>query len=282
MRLRAHETHQTEINLTLHKPSRIAYNYISIARQGRTQNMPASFMSLPAELRNEIYKYLLVSGDPIIPWSKRHELASNLLSTNTMILHEASSLLYGNNCFDLSSSSPILICDFLATIGLVNASHLNCIRISFPEFHDVGEEVSLEEESLRALTKIQEYCTDLKRITATAPSTYWMGIQLSVDSPSICERALDVVDAHFRAITSLQEIVMEVYDEGLESSLIGKMKSYGWTLRTVEIVEEEEWDNDRTWDEIEDDHYLYNDNDDDNDDDYDIDNDSDFWRRAAD
>lgn len=244
--------------------------------------MPASFLSLPAELRNEIYRYLLVSGDPIIPWSKRHELASNLLSTNTMILHEASSLLYGNNCFDLSSSSPILICDFLATIGLVNASHLNGIRISFPEFHDVGEEVSLEEESLRALTKIQKYCTDLKSITATAPSTYWMGIQLSVDSPSICDRALDLVDAHFRAITSLQEIVVEVYDDGLESSLIGKMKSYGWTFRTVEIVEEEEWDNDRTWDQIEDDHYLHNDNDDDNDDDYDIDNDSDFWRRAAD
>lgn len=62
------------------------------------------------------------------------------------------------------------------------------------------------------------------------------------------------------------------------------MKSYGWTLKAVEPVEEE-WDNDRIWDKIENDYYLHNDDDDDdddNDDDYDIDNDSDFWRRAAD
>lgn len=90
-----------------------------------------------------------------------------------------------------------------------------------------------------------------------------MGIQLSDDSLSICDRALDLVDAHFRAITSLQEIIMEVYDEGLDCSIIRKMNSYGWTLRTVELVEEEEWDNDRTWDEIEDDRYLHNDDDDD-------------------
>lgn len=247
--------------------------------------MPASFLSLPAELRNEIYKYLLVSGDPIIPWSKKYELASNLLSTNTMILHEASSLLYGNNCFDLSSSSSILISDFLATIGLVNASHLNCIRIRFPEFGDLEEEVSLDEKSLRTLTKIQAYCTNLKSITVPARSTHLMGFELSVDNPSICDRALALVADHFRAITSLPEIVMEVYDDILTSYIIPveTMKSFGWTLKTVEPVEEEEWDDDRIWDKNEDFYYPYDDDDDyDNDDDYDIDNDSDFWRRAAD
>ncbi|KAJ5240501.1 uncharacterized protein N7469_002092 [Penicillium citrinum] len=172
--------------------------------------MPASFLNLPAELRNEIYKYLLVCRDPINPWSKGNELASNLLSTNTTILHETSSLLYGNNCFDLSSSSPTSVPEFLDTIGLANASNLNCIRIRFPDFRDVGEEVSLEEESLRTLTKIQEYCTNLKRITATAPSTYWMGVQLSVDSPSICDKALALVADHFRAITSPSDVFMEV------------------------------------------------------------------------
>lgn len=48
-------------------------------------------------------------------------------------------------------------------------------------------------------------------------------------------------------------------------------------------TQDEEWDNDRIWDEIEDDYYLYNDDDDyDNVDDYTIYNDSGFWRRAAD
>lgn len=58
------------------------------------------------------------------------------------------------------------------------------------------------------------------------------------------------------------EIVMEVYDGGLDLYIIKKMKRYGWTPKTVEPVEDEEWDNDRIWDKIEDDYYLYNDDDD--------------------
>ncbi|KAJ5288045.1 hypothetical protein N7478_003731 [Penicillium angulare] len=136
--------------------------------------MPASFLSLPAELRNEIYKYLLVCRNPINPWGTGHELASNLLSTNTTILYEASSLLYGNNCFDLTSLSPKLISEFLNAIGLVNASHLQCIRIDFPEFRNFEDEVSFE-DNLHTLAMIQAYCTNLKYITTTASTRYFHG-----------------------------------------------------------------------------------------------------------
>jgi hypothetical protein len=256
---------------------------ISIIYQGKNQKMPASFLSLPPELRNEIYNYLFVCGDPINPWSRGNELAPNLLSTNTTILCEARSLLYGNNCFDLTSLGPKTIPDFLDAIGLVNASHLECIRIGFPEFCDLEDEVILEYGSLRTLKKIQAYCTNLKSISTTASTTYFMEIQLnSVDSPTIYGRALALVADHFRAITSLQEIVMEVYDDDLNSYIRSKMQSHGWILKVMEPVEEEEWVNDRIWDEIEDDYLLYDDEDDDNDDDYYIDNDSDIWRRAAD
>lgn len=57
------------------------------------------------------------------------------------------------------------------------------------------------------------------------------------------------------------------------------MESHGWILNVVKPVEEEEWNDDRTWDDVEHDESLYDDYDDD---DYDIDNDSDFWRRTAD
>jgi hypothetical protein len=57
------------------------------------------------------------------------------------------------------------------------------------------------------------------------------------------------------------------------------MESQGWKLNVVEPAEEEEWDVDRSWDDLEDEDYLFDDYDDDE---YDIDNDSDFWRRAAD
>ncbi|KAJ5340370.1 hypothetical protein N7541_009494 [Penicillium brevicompactum] len=214
--------------------------------------MPASFLSLPL---NSAMRYTIIS----------------------------SSLLYGNNCFDLTSLAPKTIPDFLDAIGLVNASHLECIRIGFPEFCDLEDEVSLEYGSLRTLKKIQAYCTNLKSISTTASTTYFMEIQLnSVDSPTIYGRALALVADHFRAITSLQEIVMEVHDDDLNSYIRSKMQSHGWILKVMEPVEEEEWVNDRIWDEIEDDYLLYDDEDDDNDDDYDIDNDSDIWRRAAD
>ncbi|KAJ5480517.1 hypothetical protein N7530_006026 [Penicillium desertorum] len=101
----------------------------------------------------------------------------------------------------------------------------------------------------------------------------------SFDSPSICARALALIDARFRAISSLQEIVIEVYEEGPSTYIRKKMESHRWILKVVEPVEVEEWDVDRSWDDFEDDEYLY---DNDDDDDYDIDNDSDFWRRAAD
>ncbi|KAJ5682062.1 uncharacterized protein N7477_002002 [Penicillium maclennaniae] len=239
--------------------------------------MPANFLGLPAELRNEIYVYLLVRKEPIDPWNGDHGLDLNLLSTNTVILHEARSLLYGHNCFDLT---PGRIPEFLDTIGFINASHLQCIRIDFPRLCDLEDEVSLEDVSLHMLEKIQSHCTNLRMLITAPESTNTMENWLdSFDSPSICARALALIDARFRAISSLQEIVIEVYEEGPSTYIRKKMESHGWILKVVESVEVEEWDVDRSWDDFEDDEYLH---DDDDDDDYDTDNDSDFWRRAAD
>ena len=241
--------------------------------------MPATFLSLPAELRNEIYIYLLVRKEPIDPWNGDHELDLNLLSTNTAILHEARSLLYGHNCFDLTWE-PGRIPECIDTIGFINASHLQCIPIEFPRLRDLEDEVSLEDVSLHILEKIQSRCTNLRKLITAPESTNTMENRLvSFDSPSICARALALIAACFRAISSLQEIVVEVYEEGLSSDIRKKMESHGWILKVVEPVEVEEWDVDRSWDDFEDDEHLYDDNDDD---DYDIDSDSDSWRRAAD
>ncbi|KAJ6105287.1 hypothetical protein N7523_010097 [Penicillium sp. IBT 18751x] len=241
--------------------------------------MPASFLSLPAELRNEIYKYLFVRREPIDPWNGDHELELNLLYTNSAILHEARSLLYGHNCFDLTWE-PCRIPEFLVTIGFINASHLQCIRIDFPELRYLeDDEVSLTEDSFSFLEKIQSRCTNLKKLITAADSTNAMEYRLySFDSPRLCDKALALVGARFRAIPSLQEVVIEIYEEGPGSIIRRKMESQGWKLIVVEPAEDEEWDIDRSWDEIEDEEYF----DDYDDDEYDIDNDSDFWRRAAD
>lgn len=67
------------------------------------------------------------------------------------------------------------------------------------------------------------------------------------------------MDARFRAISSLQEIVIEVYGEVPSSGIRRKMESQGWKLNVVEPVEEEEWDIDRSWDNFEYDEYLFDD-----------------------
>ncbi|KAF4213898.1 hypothetical protein CNMCM5878_009888 [Aspergillus fumigatiaffinis] len=155
-----------------------------------------------------------------------------------------------------------------------------CIRIDFPELRDLEDEVTLKKASLHILENIKSRCTNLKNLIIAADSTNAMEYQLdSFDSPKICAKALALVDAHFREISSLQEVVIEVYGEGPSSDIRRKMESQGWKLNVVEPAEEEEWDVDRSWDDIEDEDYLFDDYDDV---DYDIDNDSDFWRRAAD
>lgn len=241
--------------------------------------MPVSFLSLPAELRNEIYSYLLIRREPINPWNGDHELHPNILFTNTAILHEARALLYGHNCFDLTWEHGH-ISEFLDAIGFINASHLQCIRINFPTLGDLEDEVNLEEGSLHVLEKIQSQCTNIKKLITDSESTNTMEVQLDLfDSPTICARALAMIAARFGAISSLQEIVVEVYEEGPSSDIRREMESHGWVLKVVEPVEVEEWGDDRSWGDYEDDEYPDDDYDDD---DYDIDNDSDFWRRAAD
>lgn len=83
--------------------------------------MPASFLSLPAKLRSEIYKHLLVRREPIDPWSGNHELELNLLSTNKASLHEAGSIFYGRNCCTLLGNLAVYLYFLLQ---LVLSTHL--------------------------------------------------------------------------------------------------------------------------------------------------------------
>ncbi len=69
-----------------------------------------------------------------------NRLMINLLFTNTTILHKASSLLYGSNRFNLTARNFELIPKFLDASGVVNSSHIKCIRIDCPELRDLEDE----------------------------------------------------------------------------------------------------------------------------------------------
>jgi hypothetical protein len=79
------------------------------------------------------------------------------------------------------------------------------------------------------------------------------------DSPRIVAKAFALVDTRLRTISSLQDIIVQVYEDGPSADIRTKMESYGWTIKVIKQVEE--WDCDGSLGDFEDDNYLYdNDN----------------------
>jgi hypothetical protein len=244
--------------------------------------MSTNFLSLPSELRNNIYEQLLVLQEPIVrptrPWSWYSPLRAlhpELLLANKTVHREASSLLYAQNHFDLSMCTSEHVASFLDQIGRHNASHIRHICIDFPDFRDLGQpNVALKDDSVRILAKIQSDCTNLSTLTTSLDSTNAMELKLdALDSPRIAGEALALVDARFRAILSLEEVVVEVYEDGPSVDIRRKMEGYGWTINATERAEDSDFD--RSFSDGDDYGYDYSD-------DYDEVFDDDYWRRAGD
>jgi hypothetical protein len=251
--------------------------------------MSPNFFSFPSELRNRVYELLLIHQEPVDPWFPYHllqELTPGLFRVNKTVHHETSSLFYAQNCFDLTTRTPEDVASFLGRIGRKNADYIRHIYVDFPNFFCLNlDDVALDEDSVRILAKIQSDCTNLSTLTTSLYSTNAMELRLdALDNHKIIGQALRLLDTRFRAISSLQEIIVKVYKDGPSDHIRREMKSLGWNISATEYVEEA--GSDRFSDDIEDADYRWDDDDydigNDDDDDYDIDNDSDFWRRAGD
>ncbi|KAJ5142557.1 uncharacterized protein N7515_001344 [Penicillium bovifimosum] len=209
--------------------------------------MAPSLLSLPRELRIEIFKYLLVQREPVEVVNVRnpHRLERNILYTNKLFLVEGRPLLYGHNRFHFGRrNSNLLITKFLDAIGSINAPYLRNIYMDFPEVREIEGEVSLVDVDLHVLEIIQSKCTNLQTLTTTVETTTNMEAWLNYfGSPNcfgrpILDKTLDLIAAHFRAIPSLPKIILEVYEgrpTPREPSLDirEKMESLGWTLEVV-------------------------------------------------
>jgi hypothetical protein len=201
-----------------------------------------------------------------------------------MVHGEASPLFYGQNRFSFVRTTSQEVASFLGRIGARNASYIRHLLIDFPAFLSLSPgDITLKDDSIGILATIWDGCSNLSTLRTSLDSTNLTEVILdSLDDFTVAEEALKLVAAHFGAISSLQEIILEVYEEGPSSYIRRGMESHGWKISTTENEEEEDWSGDL--DDF-DDHYApyaYDDDDDSYHDDYDIDNDSDFWRRAAD
>ncbi len=201
---------------------------------------------------------------------------------NKTIHREASSLFYTQNRFDFGRGTPEDVASFLGQIGQNNADYIRHICVGFPKFLylDPGD-VTLEDDSLGILANIQSGCANLSTLITSLYSTNAMELTFNpLDNPKVITKALKLVNTHFRGLSSLQEIIVEVYKDGPSDHIRREMESHGWTISIAEYVEEE--DLGRSLSDFEDNDHGYNSRGDDDDDDYDIDDDSDFWRRAGD
>ena len=256
-------------------------------QQIHDHQMSTNFLSLPSELRNKIYEQLLVLEEPIVcpthpwrPYSLLQMLHPELLLANKTVHREASSLLYAQNHFDLTTCTFEHVASFLDQIGHNNASYIRLICIDFPDFRDLGQSnVTLKDDSVRILAKIQSDCTNLSTLITSLDSTNAMELKLdALDSPRIAGEALALVDARFRAISSLKEVVVKVYEDGPSVDIRKKMEGHGWTINVTERVEESDLDISFSDDDYDYDYdYDYNDYDE-SDDVFD----DDYWRRAGD
>lgn len=246
--------------------------------------MSFNVFSLPRELRDQIYEQVLSHQERIDPWNKINQplnLTFGLLYVSKIIHREVSSVLYGRNCFDFSVRDSEDVASFLGQIGRHNAECIRHMCIDFPDFTPPdSDDVSLEYDSANILANIRSTCANFNTLTTSIDSTNAMELRLdALDNYKVIDKALELVNAQFRTITSLQKVIIEVYEDSPSDYVRRQMESYGWILHIMEHVEEE---SDRSFSDFDYDYGGYNSSDHDDHDSYDIDNDSDFWRRAAD
>jgi hypothetical protein len=166
------------------------------------------------------------------PWLRQPQLQTltpGLLLANKTVHLEASLMLYAQNCFYFTTCFSEDITSFLEQIGRNNARYILSIKIEFPVFHSLElNDITLEDDSVRILTTIQSNCTKLSTLITSLHSSDTMEVTLYVlDSPEIVAEALALVDSHFRAISSLKEIIVELDENGPSDYIRMEMKNHG-------------------------------------------------------
>ncbi|KAH6847959.1 hypothetical protein B0I37DRAFT_154755 [Chaetomium sp. MPI-CAGE-AT-0009] len=207
---------------------------------------PIGFLDLPSELRNMIYDLALVREDPIKPWPHSHGQecwkdpskpwshfrvqecwTPGLLRANQPIHREASSILYGRNCFNFTNAvtleAPDQLVSFLKNIGPNNAGYIQHVLIDFPVIYRM-------EEAIDILANIGTSCVNLSALTTSLSTTNIFEHALVGLSNDVAVEVLKRIDAAFKKFQSLQKITLQAYDDPPGDGFRTVMKGFGWTF----------------------------------------------------
>ncbi|KAL9039999.1 MAG: hypothetical protein Q9180_002192 [Flavoplaca navasiana] len=170
---------------------------------------------------------------------QRLDLTLGLLRVNKTIHSEASLLFYSQNRFEFPPKTRA-VTSFLKTIGPSNAENIRHIYVDFPEFSDIyNGDFTLYEESVSILNTIQSSCANLSTLTTSQMSSDFMQFTLKrLGNPKVTTGALEMVNSYFRAIPSVPEIIVEVYDDIPDDFIRMEMKSLGWKIVAVHEIKE--------------------------------------------
>lgn len=210
--------------------------------------MPLCFRYLPTEVKNKIYRELLVHTNTIFlditAWSRQPSifgtssrcysislcLYPSILLLNKTVHHEASSLLCSQNRFEIEDSE--LLTAFLNQRPR-NAAFLRHLIAVFPKLQDSGNSgmATTDDESLRMLDLIHEKCDNI--IILSLRTEERREFLLNAFGVRIVDQALMSLDAQLRAILTLRKLRIQVCNKPNRSTLREKMGRYGWIAETV-------------------------------------------------
>ena len=223
------------------------------SRPKRAFSQPAgsagiSFFSLPREIRDRIYKTVLIVAHPIFLFQdagprvetfapERPFRWLSLLYTNRQMHSEAVPVLYGMNSFSLVDTTPQqvdLLKNFLTCIGSVNAGLLSSLCVNFPAAESMEGQpgnVKLRDDSLHSLKLLQERCTNLTTLETLIHSKNSQGlIQTDQNNLQFIHDGLLQVDARLKAIPSLNRVIVRIYEGTPTPSVIELMQGLGWLV----------------------------------------------------
>lgn len=96
------------------------------------------------------------------------------------------------------------------------------------QFRDVEDKVSLYD-----LKKIRLHCTNIRQLTTASERTNVMVWLDLFGCPTILSPGLALVAACFGTLSSLEKVVVEIYDDGPGSDIRSEMEIHGWILKVI-------------------------------------------------